>query len=926
MLEMTKIANPELFAAEPQAAVECLGIKFLSDEERREYFLKKLGEKLKDPAFRAIPGFPVGEDVDILAMSDPPYYTACPNPFLDDFVKYNSGTSGASDAEYHQEPFAADVSEGKTDPLYNAHAYHTKVPHKAIMRYVLHYTKPNDVVFDGFCGTGMTGLAARLCDDAPTLTALGLRTGLNGNLVASDGTTFSPKGPRFAILNDLSPVATFIAYNYNTTVKVANFKTEADRILRILAEKCGWMYATLHQPTKSQLTAAIDNLRGKNTSGFSDRTKALPLGRINFTVWSEVFSCGECGHEIVFSEEAVHASTKEVRQTFPCPRCKAELNKKGLNRVYDSTLDPTSRKMVTTTKRKPVLIDYSYRGNKYEKIPDHFDAELLRIIDTLALPESFPVTAMMNSKNTSEPWGDKWRAGTASFTHVHHLFLKRPIQALGEAWHTCANISNPRLRHRAEFLVEQAVWGMSLLARYVPTHYSQVNQYLSGVYYIGSQHAECSPWYILEGKSAKLTKAFSAIAGSKTQQFVTTGHSGKIPLGPNSVDYIFTDPPFGDNLCYAELNFLIECFHRVFTNSGPEAIVSNHQGKSLREYQSLMTAAFSEFHRILKPGRWMTVEFHNSRNSVWNAIQEALQVAGFVVADVRMFDKRQGSFNQIVAAQAVKQDLAISAYKPSLDLEERFRSEAGTEKGVWDFLRSHLKQLPVVVCKGTALETVGERQSYVLFDRMVAFHIQRGVAVPMSAPEFYGRLRKQFIERDGMYFLPGQIAEYDKKRAEVATVGQYELFVSDEKSAIHWVRRELERKRMPFQLIQPLYMKEAQIVWDKHEQPIELQTILEENFIQESDGNWRVPDTKSESDLGRLRNRSLLREFQQYVGQKGKLKVVRTEALRAGFNDCWQRQEYSTIVQVTKRVPETVIEEDPALLMYYDNALMRTGI
>ena len=64
--------------------------------------------------------------------------------------------------DYHREPFAADVSEGKTDPIYMAHTYHTKVPHKAIMQYILHYTKPGDLVLDGFCGTGMTGVACLL--------------------------------------------------------------------------------------------------------------------------------------------------------------------------------------------------------------------------------------------------------------------------------------------------------------------------------------------------------------------------------------------------------------------------------------------------------------------------------------------------------------------------------------------------------------------------------------------------------------------------------------------------------------------------------------------------------------------------------------------------------------------------------------------
>ena len=80
------------------------------------------------------------------------------------------------------------------------------------------------------------------------------------------------------------------------------------------------------------------------------------------------------------------------------------------------------------------------------------------------------------------------------------------------------------------------------------------------------------------------------------------------------------------------------------------------QGKGLVEYQHLMTKCFQEYFRVLKPGHWMTVEFHNSKNSVWNAIQEALQIAGFVIADVRTLDKKQGSFNQMTQAGSVKQD------------------------------------------------------------------------------------------------------------------------------------------------------------------------------------------------------------------------------------------------------------------------------
>src|SRR5690606_28714713 len=167
-------------------------------------------------------GFPHGTIEDILKLSDPPYYTACPNPFIEDFIGHFGKPYDPVTDDYRREPFAADVSEGKNDPIYKAHSYHTKVPHKAIMRYILHYTEPGDVVFDGFCGTGMTGVAAQLCGDREAVESLGYKVDDQGVIyqpgLGENGETvwrpFSKLGARRAILNDLSPAATFIAYNY----------------------------------------------------------------------------------------------------------------------------------------------------------------------------------------------------------------------------------------------------------------------------------------------------------------------------------------------------------------------------------------------------------------------------------------------------------------------------------------------------------------------------------------------------------------------------------------------------------------------------------------------------------------------------------------------------------------------------------------
>jgi len=896
----------------PTGPVECLGMTFQNDEERRRYFLEKLREKLKDPEFRNIEGFPIGSDEDILALSDPPYYTACPNPFIEDFIRCY-GKPFDPNVPYSREPFAADVSEGKNDPIYNAHSYHTKVPHKAIMRYILHYTEPGDIVFDGFCGTGMTGVAAQLCGDKATVESLGYRIREDSVILNEKGTPFSKLGTRRAILNDLSPAATLIAYNYNTPVDVASFEREAKRILQEVEEECGWMYETRHSDGRT--------------------------GRINYTVWSDVFICPECTGEVVFWDAAVDKEEGKVYDEYSCPHCGAILTKRNMERAWITRFDKALRQTIRQAAQIPVLINYKVGNKRYEKTPDEFDLALIEKIKNIDIPYWFPTDRM--------PEGDESRRNDdIGLTHVHHFFTKRNL---------CVLAKIRELAGLQLLLVFQSIVATlcSRLVRY--NMGKRGNGPLSGTLYISSLNAETEITNVLRGKIDDFKKALVA----PSNDIVFTQSSSDLQGISTCVDYIFTDPPFGSNLMYSELNFIWESWLKVLTNNKSEAIENEAQGKRLFEYQQLMTQCFEEYYRVLKPGHWMTVEFHNSKNSVWNSIQEALQRAGFVIADIRTLDKQQGSFKQVTSASAVKQDLIISAYKPNGGLEERFKLEAGTEEGVWDFIRTHLRQLPVFVGKNGQLEIIAERQNYLLYDRMVAFHVQRGVTVPLSAAEFYQSLEQRFSERDDMYFLPEQVAEYDRKRMTVKEVLQLQLFVIDESSAIQWLKQQLLQKPQTFQEIHPQFLKEIG-GWQKHEKPLELTELLEQNFLKYDDNGdvpsqihsylssnfkelrnlpkddpalcakakdrWYVPDPNKAGDLEKLRERALLREFEEYRRSKQRqLKVFRLEAVRAGFKKAWTERDYDIIIEVAGKIPENILQEDPKLIMWYDQAITRTG-
>ncbi len=130
-------------------------------------------------------------------------------------------------------------------------------------------------------------------------------------------------------------------------------------------------------------------------------------------------------------------------------------------------------------------------------------------------------------------------------------------------------------------------------------------QYLSGVHYVGSQISEVSPRYNLGNKLSRLVKTFGHAPARQPYGCVTTASTTAcLGISDRSVDYVSTDPPFGENTYYADLDFLVESWHGVLTNAAPEAIVDHFKGKGLPEYQRLMQRCFEEYRRVLKPGRW----------------------------------------------------------------------------------------------------------------------------------------------------------------------------------------------------------------------------------------------------------------------------------------------------------------------------------
>jgi len=911
--------------------VVCLGKTFTNEEERREYFRNELRMKL--PELKLLDGYPIGEDDDIIALSDPPYYTACPNPWLADFIeewerekfeKYGQNQS----EEYHREPFASDVSEGKNDPIYNAHTYHTKVPYKAIMHYILHYTEPGDIVFDGFAGTGMTGIAAQQCGDPETIKELGYQVSQDQKTFTGPNEEEMKIGDRKVILNDLSILASYISKSFNVSSNIDLFKKEAYSILERAENEFAWLYETNHTAEENK-----------------DKTQK---GTIQYVVWSDVHICPNCSNEIIFDAMDDETANK-IKGKFTCQHCGTTLSKRGLEKVWTTLYDMKKDKTLRIVKQVPVKINYIFNKKRYDKKPDKDDLRLIEQLNDYVIDDWYPQEELPEGYNTNQP------AHSHGFIYPELFYTKRNLIVISRLRKMARDAASPFLL----FWLNSIDHGISKRVKH--GNWSFPMSTLSGTLYIPSLSRENNPIHFYKNKLDKQIKVLHKLSGIKNA--VSAQSSSDLRIPENSIDYIFVDPPFGSNLMYSELNFILESWMKCRTNNGTEAIVNSVLKKDLDFYRESLSECFQEFFKILKQGRWMTVEFSNSQASVWNIIQDAIQRAGFVIANVSALDKQIGSFKAVTTTTAVKQDLVISAYKPKKENIDQMRQAQNTEESAWTFVRQHLQQLPVFIgIKGEA-QVIIERTPRILFDRMVAYHVQNGMPVPISSGDFQAGVAQRFPMRDGMAFLESQVAEYDKKRTLVKEFAQMSLFVSDESSAIEWIRQQLLKKPQSRQDLHPLYMKEIQHI-AKHEMLPELDELLNQNFLR-YDGEdkvpdqivgylrknykdlrglepnnpailekalhrWYVPDPNKQADLEKLREKSLLREFEGYLEEleknKKKLKQFRTEAVRAGFKKAWSEKDYEKIVKIGERLPEAVIQEDEKLLMYYDNAQIRLGL
>ena len=806
-------------------------------DNKEDEFVKSLNltdAKIKEDLekMRDIEGFPIGDVEDILELSKPPYYTAYPNPYIKEFIEYYGTPYVEETDNYDVEPFVGDVSEGKNDSIYRAHSYHTKVPHKAIIKFIEHYTNKGDIIFDGFSGSGMTGIASQI---------LG----------------------RNVILNDLAPAGYFISYNYNNLkshdlIKLfSSWKRDLEK------------YYITHDENGNEV-------------------------QINYTVWTDIFECPFCNNEINFWDVSLNEEKTKTLKTFTCPKCHAELTKNKLNRVFFEYYDNLYNKTLLISKQIPVRIYYKKGRNSFYKDLDDYDFSIVNDLNEKHIPFWVPLNEMPQGTESSRA------KKTHSFIYVPQNYTRRSLFILSYLWDNINKIKNFEDKMFMKWIFTSINPKLtSKFARFRPN--KGKSDAMSGVLYMPSFQAE---YNILDSFESKL-KSLNRLEVYNSNLIQSTQSSTDLNNIPNnSIDYIFVDPPFGSNLMYSELNFLWESWLKVFTNNKKEAIVNNVQNKDSEDYKILLTQCFSEFFRILKPNRWITIEFHNSKAEIWNIIRESIIKSGFIIAQIAILDKKQGTFKQINAPGSVKNDLIINAYKPDSIFSENFDDNYGINLEV-DFLEMHLSKLPIS-------QNI-ERTEKMLYSKYLAKYILNGFEVRLDSKDFLILLNNHFIERDGFWFTPEQILKYESdiknNLFENLDIEQTILGISDEKTALLWLSQFLKESKS-YDEIYNEYVTKLMVTPDKIP---ELREILDENFITEN-GKYKIPSITEKNKIEEIRIKKLNKDFNIILDDvkksKKKIEEVRKEALIYGLTKLYKEKDVDTIKLLGERIDHKIIESD----------------
>jgi len=787
--------------------------------------------------------------------------------------------------DYERLPLDSDIASAGRSDFYNLHYYPTKVPPEVIKGFVEHYTVPADVVLDPFCGSGMTGVGCSMA------------------------------GARCAILSDLSPAACHITSNYNGPKDPALVLCAYEKIKANLLDEESRLYTTYHyEPAEGDCLPTFPGMhadmkqRGWEliAADYSDlmtarskdsRVWKIPAS-INYVIWSDVYVCqglataeqptgkirqkGKnaglpiikktkvvrgCGEPIILWDVAVDKQSGEVSELFRCPHCGQEWQKLSL----------------TLAATVPVEINYTWKNrmgkNRREHRPvNDDDRMLIESLEHEPIPYWVPESSVWAGRELMTMGPNRKGIRT-----VQDFFTKRNLRALGCLWQLIER-QEPSVRPALQFVFTSQVNRASRLRRMRPLG---PGEQLSGLLYVASLTVESNVFALYDKAVANYCATVRTSPHAVSQMCVISTDARSLPMPPDSIDYIFTDPPFGGNIYYADAAILWEAWLGKFTEETKELVYNRQRLKdkdfrTIEDYERGMKAAFVEMFRVLKPGRWATVEFNNSDGAVFQAIKNAVQNAGFEVANMLLFDKKLKTFKQVKAEKGeedvVDKDVLFNLHKPAVGRTEAHPEDHDLEQQVADAVRKHLQTLPERIKADPTRYSDEHRTTATINSMLMNVLIPRGVNV--------GRLNLPSIERlCARYFR--KVGQRWYLRGEAVGVNggdliQEEVTIKDELTAIAWLRQKLESRPAPIGELKPLWMRATGLLPAPASQSLVLEELLISNFWRDEVTNrWREPTDAERDRMNDDRTIRVLHDAERYVA--GGLRRQTTDAERCDW-------------------------------------------
>lgn len=834
---------------------------------------------------------------------------------LEEFLKRHVKPYDPAADDYERMPFAADIKEGKNDPIYNAHSYHTKVPPRSIIPYILHYTKPGDLILDPFCGSGMTGVAAQMCSKPPT------------DILEQFPELKDRVGPRACILNDLSPAACHIAYNYNTPVDVDELKREFERIKEAVKDEFDCLYGTEHyEPTIDDY--ALMNpavlLRLKNPPCNSILEPAQPttlleegeevpktwtlLNRsevekrlgysvsdlprdqawkdvdvsatedwlcipatIQYTIWSDVYRCegfitteeptgktskrgkneGKpivqkkrvtrgCGSEIPLWDCAVDPTTAAVLEAFKCPTCGQEWTVNQLTLIRCEPNDIVYSFERTILSKGRAVRKVERRRRRLSRL----DLQRIKEIDESEISYWFPTTRLVAGEQ-GNPFINR------GIISVDQVYTRRNLRAFALLFEAIRKSSNRRVLQGLLFAFTSIL--IRLSSRMTMYNFGKRGNIAMPLrLFIPHFQCETNVFRLIEGKIDDLAKYFRKGSLKEGVVWNLVGPAQELKtLADSTVDFIFTDPPFGRNIAYSELNIFWEAWLGETTNVSAEAITSNGRKWGVESYAEKMQASFLEMFRVLKPGRYAMVEFNNSVPAIFEVIKQGALAAGFELTNMMILDKSQKSYNQVKGMEKgdklVDKDVIFNLLKPMQRSESETLNTDDLVPLVTDTVRSYLSRLPERIVAEPNKYSDDNRTTATLNSVLLNELMPRGVNVDKLTIGVIERIcSRYFLKRGNRWYLKGEPIGNGKHNGQLL---EPNIEIQDEPTAVDWLRQKIQAGPMLVGELKPLWMRATGLLPAEVSQQLDMEVLLRENFWKDAESNrWREP-TEAEREL-----------------------------------------------------------------------------